>query len=81
MTTLSEDLKDLRGALLEVVAGRASNAQRQTAYQKRRKDRGDHLVPVWMTPETWALWQALHPRHGGTEETVRKALQQLKAEA
>ena len=58
---------------------RASNVQRQTAYQRRRKDRGDHLVPVWMTPETWALWQALHPRHGGTEATVRAALDKLSA--
>ena len=54
-----------------------TQVERQSAYNKRRKDRGDRLAQVWMRPDVWELWQRLHAQHGGTEATLQAALRKL----
>ena len=56
---------------------RQSAVDRQIAYQQRRKLRGDRNPKVWMTPETFALWQKLHPLYGGTENLLATALRKM----
>ncbi len=57
---------------------KAARVRSQLSHVDRRKRSGDRLVSVWMTPETFALWQDLHPRHGGTQATLEEALRWLE---
>jgi hypothetical protein len=56
---------------------KAARVRSQLSHVDRRKRSGARLVSVWMTPDTFALWQALHPQHGGTQQTLDTALRQL----
>ena len=59
-------------------ASQRTNVDRQAAYTSARRQRGDKLVAIWMTPETFALWQRLHPQHGGTQAATERALYLLE---
>lgn len=45
-------------------------AQRRQAYYAQRRQRGDRLVPIWMTPQTYAKLVAACERRVITQEGV-----------
>ncbi len=56
---------------------KAEAVRRQLSHVSARRKRGDKLVSIWMTADTFALWQRLHAIHGGTQRTLATALQRM----
>ena len=56
---------------------KAEAVRRQLSHVSARRQRGDKLVAIWMTPATRKQWQETHRRHGGQQAAFEKALELL----